>query len=479
MEKTKKELVTIFEENPKLMEIQPFYHDLKNEIVEPEKIVVGTRYFWNKWAPILGPLRTVIIVKLRQHCYYNKLTKEKRDWCYPSQEKLAREIGVSKRTIKKLLNPSGKDKIIWEEFVRRVPQYIYDPKLRKKVRTVDKYFIAMDDPLVEEDKKLLAVKMAEKIIEQESAKNRKSQTIPDKKIGNDEESDLSAKFAPRCETSNDKEKKTFNKSSESDLSAKFAPEELPLGNSYNNVINVKNEEKNDIKNLERKPSYSYLLAKDITDILSDQKSLAWYIRIAKILMAENCEQLIFRCLGETKELAREGLVKKNKGALFTYLIKKYTSENGINLNANLTEINEIIKNKNQKEREKTWTTEEIKEMEPPQDYIKDISKFIPEISDKEMLKNLIKETVKEVLKEMPEKKDYEKTEEEVENVEKIESRRREKRDTVSEDHKKEIVRWYLDRRMSQKVFEIYKERYQIDDKLIAEVSKECKNNKNE
>ncbi len=163
------EIVEQFQKDPKLLEVQPFYHYLKNEIIEPEKIVVGTRYFWNKWAPILGPTLTVIIVKLRQYCYYNKLTKEKRDWCYPSLKTLAKEVGVSEDTVSRELNPKNPEKNdILKKFVRREPQYVYDASLRKKVRSVDKYYIAMDDPLTSEDEKILIIKSAERLIKQES-----------------------------------------------------------------------------------------------------------------------------------------------------------------------------------------------------------------------------------------------------------------------------------------------------------------------
>jgi hypothetical protein len=43
------------------IEIQPFYHDLRNEIVQPRNIIVETKYFWDKWKPRLGPTLTVII----------------------------------------------------------------------------------------------------------------------------------------------------------------------------------------------------------------------------------------------------------------------------------------------------------------------------------------------------------------------------------------------------------------------------------
>lgn len=137
----------------------PFYHDLRNEIVQPDKIVVATQYFWTRWAPRLGPTLTALIVCLRRHCYYNRITQERRDWCFPEQATLAREIGVdTTKTIRAALSHP-----LAAYFVRREARYVYDPQRGKKVRTSDRYYVAMDDPLTPEDEALLAVRAAERL----------------------------------------------------------------------------------------------------------------------------------------------------------------------------------------------------------------------------------------------------------------------------------------------------------------------------
>lgn len=137
----------------------PFYHDLRNEIVQPDKIVVATQYFWTRWAPRLGPTLTALVVCLRRHCYYNRITQERRDWCFPEQATLAREIGVdTTKTIRAALSHP-----LATYFVRREARYVYDPQRGKKVRTSDRYYVAMDDPLTPEDEALLAVRAAERL----------------------------------------------------------------------------------------------------------------------------------------------------------------------------------------------------------------------------------------------------------------------------------------------------------------------------
>jgi AraC-like DNA-binding protein len=137
------------------IELQPFYHHVKDTIVRPKQIVVGTRYFWERWAPRLGPTLTVLVVHLRRHCYYNQATKERRDWCFPTQQTLAEEAGVSRWTVMRELK-----KPIAREFVRVQLRSRYDPARRQTIRISSLYHVAMDDPLVEEDRGRAAAMLA-------------------------------------------------------------------------------------------------------------------------------------------------------------------------------------------------------------------------------------------------------------------------------------------------------------------------------
>jgi len=140
---------------PEAIELQPFYHDVKNTIVQPKQVVVGTRYFWEKWAPRLGPTLTVLIVRLRMHCYYNQATQERRDWCFPTQQTLAQEAGISRWTVmRELKRPEAR------QFVRVQYRSRYDPTRHQTVRISSLYHVAMDDPLIEEDRGKAAALLA-------------------------------------------------------------------------------------------------------------------------------------------------------------------------------------------------------------------------------------------------------------------------------------------------------------------------------
>ncbi|HVA25541.1 MAG TPA: hypothetical protein VMW62_14240 [Chloroflexota bacterium] len=137
------------------IELQPFYHHVKNTIVRPKQIVVGTRYFWQKWAPRLGPTLTVLVVRLRMHCYYNQATQERRDWCFPTQQTLAEEVGVSRWTVMRELKKSEARRFVRVQYRSR-----YDETRRQTIRISSLYHVAMDDPLVEEDQGKAAALLA-------------------------------------------------------------------------------------------------------------------------------------------------------------------------------------------------------------------------------------------------------------------------------------------------------------------------------
>lgn len=128
------------------IELEPFYYAPQSEASAsngPRRVVIGSRYFWETWAPLLGPTLTVLITRLRLHCYYNRKTLERRDWCFPTQETLAREIGVSRWTVMRELK-----KPLAQKFVRVQHRSRYDRARRQTIRLSSMYHVAMDDPIL-------------------------------------------------------------------------------------------------------------------------------------------------------------------------------------------------------------------------------------------------------------------------------------------------------------------------------------------
>lgn len=161
------------------LEVLPFYHDLRNQVVHPLNLHVETRYFFRKWKPVLGPVLTLLIMELRDRCYYNPRTGERRDYCWPSQDELARAIGVSVRTvIRALQDPRAK------KFIRVQHRYRYDSTMGKKVRTSSAYVVAMDDPLLPADEGVLTRLVAEQILAEETT--RRNQLLAGESLDQDD-----------------------------------------------------------------------------------------------------------------------------------------------------------------------------------------------------------------------------------------------------------------------------------------------------
>ena len=70
-----------------------------------------------------------------------------------------------------------------------------------------------------------------------------------------------------------------------------------------------------------------LLVEDILEVCQDEKSTGFYKKVARLLP----QQDIYRAISEVKEVRDLGEIKKNKGAIFTSIIKKYARERGLDL----------------------------------------------------------------------------------------------------------------------------------------------------
>lgn len=285
------------------IKLQPFYHDLKNQIIEPEKIVIATQYFWDKWAPLLGPTLTVLIVRLRRYCYYNKITKEKRDWCYPDQIKLAKEIGVSRRTIIREL-----ERDIVKYFITKKSRYVYNETLKKKVRASDVYYIAMDDPFVLEDENKAIVLAAERILKQCTEKEvrpkcQNGTQVPKESVDNLPPKPQNGTYIYECQNGTANVNTIYN---------------------TNNVNNVNKKESSNERILNNESKVKCLV-EDMVIQLEDTHSEKFFKRVAELCP----ETLIYRALAEVKEESAMGKIKKSKGACFTDKIKRLAKEAGI------------------------------------------------------------------------------------------------------------------------------------------------------
>ncbi len=251
------------------IELQPFYHDLRNQLVKPNDVLVCSHYFFRHWKPRLGPVLCLLIMELRDRCYRNKATGEVRNTCWPSQTELARAMGVSVDTIARALKGE-----LASLFIRAEPRYRYDPVRKKKIRTSSIYHIAMDDPLLPEDEQSLHALLAEVDIALPSHSSPTPQLA-------DQES-----------------------------SRKMREEEVHE-EEYKNVNDKK------ILSAEEKERHGYLAA-ELARQLGDEKNLNYY----RSIVSKFPESTLFETASIVKDVYRQGKIKKSRGALFAGLLRR-------------------------------------------------------------------------------------------------------------------------------------------------------------
>lgn len=279
--------------------LEPAFRYLYNEITAVNRVVQVPHYFWSKWVPILGPLASTVYMKLRQYCYYNPDTGEKRNLCWPKQATLAQDIGVKKReTLAKGV------KILEEHgFIETQQTYYKDPQSGRPRRGTLKYRVFFEIPLVPEDASELLIRSTT------GGKAIRLNNFPYK----------SEKRTYRASTGENSsymsEKRTYG--------ADRKPDNQSSTGTITNNVNVlkKNTSKDDDND---RAEY---LAQHLAHELADKKSLGFYRRVTRSLP----ESLVHITLSETKDAHHRGLIKTTLARYFTDSIKRKATERGIEL----------------------------------------------------------------------------------------------------------------------------------------------------
>ena len=198
--------------------------------------------------------------------------------CYPSQDQIARDLGLSRETTNRRIQSLLRFRFDGKPIVKAV-------RLRKKEGTWEnvRYTIL---PVAQ-------VKIFEKSFENEPDNNLVTKTSQ----------------GPCDDTATWRNRHTnYNQS----LNKK------ELNNVKSNAIfNKKKKEK-------RSPEKEYL-AQEMADQLEDDHSLGFYRKVADLIP----ESLIFQALSEVKDAFLSGRVKKSKAALFTTVIQSKAQEHNI------------------------------------------------------------------------------------------------------------------------------------------------------
>lgn len=130
------------------IQLQRAYGTERARVIQPERGMFLTMYFFNKWLPLLGHSALTTIIAARSMCYWNPLTGEMRNVVETDMSELASRASVSVRTVKDVLNNDLVKKYFLRYKVRRVmtPNGVRTAGIVLQVR--------MDDPLTPEDQEV-------------------------------------------------------------------------------------------------------------------------------------------------------------------------------------------------------------------------------------------------------------------------------------------------------------------------------------
>jgi hypothetical protein len=131
--------------------LQRAYGSERAGIIQPERGMFVTMYFFNNWLPRVGHSAFTVIMAARSMCYWNPLTGDLRNVIETEMAELAARAAVSVRTVKDVLN----NDLVRRYFIRYKVRRMMTPN---GVRTAGiSLQVRMDDPLIPEDQEITGV----------------------------------------------------------------------------------------------------------------------------------------------------------------------------------------------------------------------------------------------------------------------------------------------------------------------------------
>ena len=125
--------------------LQRAYGSKRAAVIQPERSLIITQYFFSNWVPLIGHSALAVILAARSMCYWNPLNGELRNELETEMGELAQRAAVSVRTVKSVLN----DELVRKYFLRYRTRRIMTPN---GVRTAGiLLLVRMDDPLTPDD----------------------------------------------------------------------------------------------------------------------------------------------------------------------------------------------------------------------------------------------------------------------------------------------------------------------------------------
>ncbi len=136
--------------NRKMM-LQRAYGSERAKLIQPERGMYVTLYFFCEWLPLLGHSAFATVLASRSLCYWNPMTGELRNTIETEMGELAQRAAVSVRTIKDVLS----NDLVKQYFLRYLVRRVMTPN---GVRTAGiSLQVRMDDPLTPQDQQLSGI----------------------------------------------------------------------------------------------------------------------------------------------------------------------------------------------------------------------------------------------------------------------------------------------------------------------------------
>jgi hypothetical protein len=131
--------------------LQRAYGSERASIIQPERGMFITNYFFQHWLGLIGHSAMTVILAARSMCYWNPLTGELRNEIETEMSELADRAAVSVRTVKSVLNDDMVRKYFLRYSIRRImtPNGVRTAGITLQVR--------MDDPLTPEDQEVSGI----------------------------------------------------------------------------------------------------------------------------------------------------------------------------------------------------------------------------------------------------------------------------------------------------------------------------------
>ena len=130
-------------DTPNAVALSPFYLTARNEILQPDKFSAHSHYLTRRWKRELGPNGYAILASLRERCYCNRKTGERRETLTVRLAEIADECGVSERTVRRELAENA----ALRRFVQAQREADRDARTGGFLFGPSSYRVAMDDPL--------------------------------------------------------------------------------------------------------------------------------------------------------------------------------------------------------------------------------------------------------------------------------------------------------------------------------------------